>query len=231
MKIIVIGTSYAGLSLMVLLSLQYKVLTLDIDKARINEINQQISPIDDADIAHALPHDTLQLQATLNATKAYQDAEFVIVANPTDYDPITQVFETKSTDVVVLRCQQHDQVAAVVIKSNIPVGFAERFKQPHDRRNFIFFNFMAVAILARQPRTVGVCRLVIKAGFDNFRLSSIQGVMKRTKAKGGLVMVYEPRLQVDEFYGSKVLNGFATFIAMSDVAHKVYSRDLFGVDS
>jgi UDPglucose 6-dehydrogenase len=389
MKITVVGTGYVGLSLAVLLSRHHKVVALDIDEAKVKKINQRVSPIDDADIAYALLNETLQLQATLNSAQAYQDAEWVIVATPTDYDPITQVFDTKSVESVVLGCQQHNPSATVVIKSTIPVGFTERLKNTHGLRNVIFspeflregkalhdnlypsrivvgeqstrgqafadmlrhasrkpdvsvlltgnteaeaiklfantylamrvayFNeldtyaamhgldtrqiiegvgldprigshynnpsfgyggyclpkdtkqmlanyrdvpqnlieaivnanttrkdFVAAEILARHPRTVGVYRLVMKAGSENFRSSSIQGVMKRIKAKGIPVVVYEPMLQVDEFYGSKVINDLATFISisdvimanrvspnLSDVAHKVYSRDLFGVDS
>jgi UDPglucose 6-dehydrogenase len=389
MKITVVGTGYVGLSLAVLLSRHHKVVALDIDEAKVKKINQRVSPIDDADIAYALLNETLQLQATLNSAQAYQDAEWVIVATPTDYDPITQVFDTKSVESVVLGCQQHNPSATVVIKSTIPVGFTERLKNTHGLRNVIFspeflregkalhdnlypsrivvgeqstrgqafadmlrhasrkpevsvlltgnteaeaiklfantylamrvayFNeldtyaavhrldtrqiiegvgldprigshynnpsfgyggyclpkdtkqmlanyrdvpqnlieaivnanatrkdFVAAEILARHPRTVGVYRLVMKAGSENFRSSSIQGVMKRIKAKGIPVVVYEPTLQVDEFYGSKVINDLATFISisdvimanrvspnLSDVAHKVYSRDLFGVDS
>jgi UDPglucose 6-dehydrogenase len=389
MKITVVGTGYVGLSLAVLLSRQHNVVALDIDEAKVKKINERVSPIDDADIAHALSHEALRLQATLSAAQGYQDAEWVIVATPTDYDPITQVFDTKSVEAVILQCQQHNPAATVVIKSTVPVGFTERFKQKHSLRNVIFspeflregkalhdnlypsrivvgeqsnrgqafadmlrhashnpdvsvlltgnneaeaiklfantylamrvayFNeldtyaavhgldtrqiidgvgldprigshynnpsfgyggyclpkdtkqmlanyrdvpqnlieaivkanttrkdFVAAEILARQPRTVGVYRLVMKAGSDNFRSSSIQGVMKRIKAKGIPVVVYEPTLQVDEFYGSKVIKDLAAFIAMSDVivanrvspnlsdvGHKVYSRDLFGVDS
>jgi UDPglucose 6-dehydrogenase len=389
MKITVVGTGYVGLSLAVLLARQHAVVALDIDAAKVDKINQRLSPIEDADIAHALAHEPLQLQATLSAAEAYAGADWVIVATPTDYDSATNVFNTRSVEAVVLQSQQHNPAATVVIKSTIPVGFTERFKQAHGLANVLFspeflregnalhdnlypsrivvgeqsargqafadllrhasrkpdvpvlltgnteaeaiklfantylamrvayFNeldtyaavhgldarqiingvgldprigshynnpsfgyggyclpkdtkqmlanyqdvpqnlieaivtanttrkdFVAADILARQPRTVGIYRLVMKAGSDNFRSSSIQGVMKRIKAKGIPVVVYEPTLAVDEFYGSQVVNNLEAFKTMSDVivanrmtsdlsdvTSKVYSRDLFGVDS
>jgi UDPglucose 6-dehydrogenase len=389
MKITVVGTGYVGLSLAVLLARHHNVVALDIDAAKVDKINQRLSPIEDEDIAHALAHEPLQLQATLSAAEAYAGADWVIVATPTDYDSATHVFNTRSVEAVVLQSQQHNPAATVVIKSTIPVGFTERFKQEHGLANVLFspeflreskalhdnlypsrivvgeqsargqafadllrnasrkpdvpvlltgnteaeaiklfantylamrvayFNeldtyaavhgldarqiingvgldprigshynnpsfgyggyclpkdtkqmlanyqdvpqnlieaivtanttrkdFVAADILARQPRTVGIYRLVMKAGSDNFRSSSIQGVMKRIKAKGIPVVVYEPTLDVAEFYGSQVVNDLAAFKSMSDVivanrlsphlsdvASKVYSRDLFGVDS
>jgi UDPglucose 6-dehydrogenase len=389
MKITVVGTGYVGLSLAVLLARQHTVVALDIDADKVEKINQSQSPIEVEDIAHALAHEPLQLQATLSAAEAYADADWVIVATPTDYDSATNVFNTRSVKAVVLQSQQHNPAATVVIKSTVPVGFTERFKQAHGLANVLFspeflregkalhdnlypsrivvgeqsargqafadllrhasrkpdvpvlltgnteaeaiklfantylamrvayFNeldtyaavhgldarqiingvgldprignhynnpsfgyggyclpkdtkqmlanyqdvpqnlieaivtanttrkdFVAADILARQPRTVGIYRLVMKAGSDNFRSSSIQGVMKRIKAKGIPVVVYEPTLDVAEFYGSQVVNDLAAFKSMSDVivanrlsphlsdvASKVYSRDLFGVDS
>ena len=389
MKITVVGTGYVGLSLAVLLARQHAVVALDIDAAKVDKINQRLSPIEDEDIAHVLAHEPLQMQATLNAAEAYAGADWVIVATPTDYDSATNVFNTRSVEAVVLQSQQHNPAATVVIKSTIPVGFTERFKQAHGLTNVLFspeflregkalhdnlypsrivvgeqsargqafadllrnasrkpdvpvlltgnteaeaiklfantylamrvayFNeldtyaavhgldarqiingvgldprigshynnpsfgyggyclpkdtkqmlanyqdvpqnlieaivkanttrkdFVAADILARQPRSVGIYRLVMKAGSDNFRSSSIQGVMKRIKAKGIPVVVYEPTLAVDEFYGSQVVNNLEVFKAMSDVivanrvtsdlsdvTSKVYSRDLFGVDS
>lgn len=378
-----------GLSLAVLLARQHAVVALDIDATKVDKINQRLSPIEDDDIVHALAHEPLQLQATLNAAEAYASADWVIVATPTDYDSATNVFNTRSVEAVVLQSQQHNPAATVVIKSTIPVCFTERFKQAHGLTNVLFspeflregkalhdnlypsrivvgepsargqafadllrnasrkpgvpvlltgnteaeaiklfantylamrvayFNeldtyaavhgldarqiingvsldprigshynnpsfgyggyclpkdtkqmlanyqdvpqnlieaivkanttrkdFVAADILARQPRSVGIYRLVMKAGSDNFRSSSIQGVMKRIKAKGIPVVVYEPTLAVDEFYGSQVVNNLEAFKAMSDVivanrvtsdlsdvTSKVYSRDLFGVDS
>jgi UDPglucose 6-dehydrogenase len=389
MKITVVGTGYVGLSLAVLLARQHTVVALDIDAAKVAKINQRISPIEDEDIAHALAHEPLQLQATLDAEQAYAGASWVIVATPTDYDTDTNLFNTRSVEAVVLQSQQHNPAATVVIKSTIPVGFTEGFKQQHGLSNLLFspeflregkalhdnlypsrivvgeqsargqafadllrhasrkpdvpvlltgnteaeaiklfantylamrvayFNeldtyaavhgldtrqiidgvcmdprigshynnpsfgyggyclpkdtkqmlanykdvpqnlieaivnanttrkdFVASDVLARQPRTVGIYRLVMKAGSDNFRSSSIQGVMKRIKAKGVPVVVYEPTLQVEKFFGSQVVHDLEAFKAMCDVivanrvsdnlhdvAHKVYSRDLFGVDS
>jgi UDPglucose 6-dehydrogenase len=375
--------------LAVLLARHHNVVALDIDAAKVDKINQRLSPIEDEDIAHALANEPLQLQATLSAAEAYAGADWVIVAAPTDYDSATNVFNTRSVEAVVLQSQQHNPAATVVIKSTIPVGFTERFKQAHGLANVLFspeflregkalhdnlypsrivvgeqsargqafadllrnasrkpdvqvlltgnteaeaiklfantylamrvayFNeldtyaavhgldarqiingvgldprigshyntpsfgyggyclpkdtkqmlanyqdvpqnlieaivkantkrkdFVAADILARQPRTVGIYRLVMKAGSDNFRSSSIQGVMKRIKAKGIPVVVYEPTLAADEFYGSQVVNNLEAFKTMSDVivanrvtsdlsdvTSKVYSRDLFGVDS
>jgi len=377
------------MSLAVLLGRQHVVVALVIDATRVDKINHRLSPVDNEDIAHALAHEPLQLHATLSAAEAYAGADWVIVATPTDYDSTTNVFNTRSVEAVVLQSQQHNPAATVVIKSTIPVGFTERFKQAHGLANVLFspeflregkalhdnlypsrivvgeqsargqafadllrhasrkpdvpvlltgnteaeaiklfantylamrvayFNeldtyaavhgldarqiingvgldprigshynnpsfgyggyclpkdtkqmlanyrdvpqnlieaivtanttrkdFVAADILARQPRTVGIYRLVMKAGSDNFRSSSIQGVMKRIKAKGIPVVVYEPTLDVAEFYGSQVVNDLAAFKSMSDVivanrlsphlsdvASKVYSRDLFGVDS
>ena len=389
MKITVVGTGYVGLSLAVLLARRHTVMALDIDAAKVTKINQRLSPIEDEDITYALANEPLQLQATLNPAEAYAGADWVIVATPTDYDSATHVFNTRSVEAVVMQSLQFNPAATVVIKSTIPVGFTERFKQAHGLTNVLFspeflregkalhdnlypsrivvgeqsargqafadllryasskpdvpvlltgnteaeaiklfantylamrvayFNeldtyaavygldarqiingvgldprigshynnpsfgyggyclpkdtkqmlanykdvpqnlieaivtanttrkdFVAADILARQPRTVGIYRLVMKAGSDNFRSSSIQGVMKRIKAKGIPVVVYEPTLDVAEFYGSQVVNDLEEFKAMSDVivanrlsphlidvACKVYSRDLFGVDS
>ncbi|MDM5116296.1 nucleotide sugar dehydrogenase [Aeromonas salmonicida] len=388
MKIAVVGIGYVGLSNAILLSQNHHVVAFDVNPEKVSMINSRQSPIIDTDIDLFFKERTLDLTATLDKSAAYENADYIIIATPTNYDPDTNCFDTTSVELVISDIMDINPASVIVIKSTVPVGFTSKMRVIHQYEDIFFspeflregralydnlypsriivgakteyarsfselmiegaikkdvpviftesmeaeavklfantylamriaffneldtyaqknnletkdiidgvcldprighyynnpsfgyggyclpkdtkqllanFNqvpsnliraivdsnttrkdFIADTVIATNPKRVGIYRLVMKAGSDNFRASAVQGVMKRIKAKGIEVVVYEPSLKEPDFFRSKIIADVSEFKDMCDiilanrmhpelvdVIDKVYTRDIFGYD-